>query len=119
MATKRVFEIAKEQGLSSREVVTRLKEAGLDVSAAASTVDEAEALKVLANGSGPAVEEKPPRPTRRRAPAKKAKAEPKVEEETTTAPVEEPKAAEPEKEAPAPKPARGKGPKIVEAPPEP
>src|SRR4051795_10354987 len=75
MATKRVFEIAKEQGLSSREVVTRLKEAGLDVSAAASTVDEAEALKVLANGSGPAVEEKP-RPVRRRA-APKPKAEPK------------------------------------------
>ncbi len=58
MADKRVFEIAKQQGLSTREVVTRLKEAGLDVSAAASTVDEAAALKVLSNGGAPAADPK-------------------------------------------------------------
>src|SRR4051812_747121 len=107
MATKRVFEIAKQQGLSTREVVNRpkkagpppggggnrLKEAGLDVSAAASTVDEAEAMKVLGNGAAPVVEEKP-RPTRRR--ATKAKAEPKEEApkaevvEETEAPAAEP-----------------------------
>src|SRR5213083_195042 len=94
MATKRVFEIAKEQGLSSREVVTRLKEAGLDVSAAASTVDEAEALKVLANGAGPVVEEKP-RPTRRRATKKAEPKEeaPKAKEPAAEKPVAKPKAA--------------------------
>src|SRR3954452_13286652 len=117
MATKRVFEIAKEQGLSSREVVTRLKEAGLDVSAAASTVDEAEALKVLANGSGPAVEEKPPRSTRRRAPKPKDEPKPKAEEPPPPPVVEEPAAPEPEPEVT--KPARGKGPKVVEPTPEP
>src|SRR5436190_13174270 len=113
MATKRVFEIAKDQGLSSREVVNRLKEAGLDVSAAASTVDEAEALKALANGSGPVVEEKPKRSTRRRAPAK-PKVEPKAEEPAPPPVVEEPEPAAPEPEVA--KPARGKGPKVVEAP---
>src|SRR3954470_23982435 len=102
MATKRVFEIAKEQGLSSREVVPRLKEAGLDVSAAASTVDEAEALKVLANGSGPAVagEAKPaprPRPRARAPPA----GDPKAEAPAAEKPVE----AAPKAEAPAEKPA--------------
>src|SRR4051794_39817569 len=114
MATKRVFEIAKEQGLSSREVVARLKEAGLDVSAAASTVDEAEALKVLANGSGPAVEEKPPRSTRRRAAKPKAEAKPTAEEAAPAPIVDEPEPPAPEPEVA--KPARGKGPKIVEPP---
>src|SRR3954451_14493255 len=118
MATKRVFEIAKEQGLSSREVVTRLKEAGLDVSAGASTVGEAEALKVLANGSGPAVEEKPPRSTRRRAPKPKAEIKPKAEEPAPPPVVEEPVAA-PEPEPEVTKPARAKAPKVVEPTPEP
>ena len=39
MAEKRVFEIAKQHGLSSKQVVERLKEAGLDASNAASVVD--------------------------------------------------------------------------------
>src|SRR3954468_20787514 len=99
MADKRVFEIAKDQGLSSREVVNRLKEAGLDVSAAASTVDEAEALKVLGNGAAPVVEEKP-RPTRRR--ATKAKAEPKEEAPKAEVVEKEEAPAEPEP-TPAPK----------------
>jgi translation initiation factor IF-2 len=48
MSKKRVYEIAKEQGLSSKELLDRLIAAGLDVKAAASTVDEAMALKALA-----------------------------------------------------------------------
>ena len=48
MSKKRVYEIAKEQGLSSKELLDRLTAAGLDVKAAASTVDEAMALKALA-----------------------------------------------------------------------
>ena len=55
MTKKRVHEIAKEQGMSSADVLTKLRAAGIDVTAAASTVDEAEALRALAgNGAAPA-----------------------------------------------------------------
>src|SRR3954453_4387383 len=72
MTKKRVHEIAKEQGMSSADVLTKLRDAGFDVTAAASTVDEAEALRPLGgNGAAPA---KPaaarpaPPPTRAAAP---------------------------------------------------
>src|SRR3954447_22333002 len=55
MTKKRVHEIAKEQGMSSADVLTKLRAAGFDVTAAASTVDEAEALRALVgNGAAPA-----------------------------------------------------------------
>ena len=55
MTKKRVHEIAKEQGMSSADVLTKLRAAGIDVTAAASTVDEAEALRALGgNGAAPA-----------------------------------------------------------------
>src|SRR5437868_1393677 len=44
MAKKRVHEIAKEQGLTSKEVLAKLKAAGIQAKAAASSVDEADAL---------------------------------------------------------------------------
>jgi translation initiation factor IF-2 len=47
MSKKRVHEIAKEHGLSSKELLEKLKAAGVDAKAAASSVDEAVALKVL------------------------------------------------------------------------
>ena len=63
MAKKRVYEIAKEKGVSSKELLTALQAAGVDVKAAASTVDEAEAVKVLsgsaAAGSAPSVTSSP------------------------------------------------------------
>lgn len=40
MAKKRVHEIAKERGISSKEVIAKLQAAGLDVKVAASSVDE-------------------------------------------------------------------------------
>jgi translation initiation factor IF-2 len=49
---KRVHEIAKERGLSTKDVLDRLQAAGLDVRAPASTVDEAAALRALGNGGG-------------------------------------------------------------------
>jgi N utilization substance protein A len=53
MSKKRVHEIAKERGMSSKDVLTKLQAAGLDVSAPASTVDEAAAAKALSgNGAG-------------------------------------------------------------------
>ncbi len=54
MAKKRVHEIAKARGISSKEVLAALKAAGIEAKAAASSVDEAEALKALDGGSAPA-----------------------------------------------------------------
>jgi translation initiation factor IF-2 len=42
MAKKRVHEIAKEKGIPSKEVIAKLQAAGLNVKAAASSVDEAD-----------------------------------------------------------------------------
>jgi translation initiation factor IF-2 len=47
---KRVHEIAKERGLDAKDVLARLKAAGVDVKAASSAVDEDVAKRVLANG---------------------------------------------------------------------
>jgi translation initiation factor IF-2 len=54
MAKKRVHEIAKEQGLTSKEVLAKLHAAGIEAKAAASSVEEAEALAALGNGAAPA-----------------------------------------------------------------
>jgi translation initiation factor IF-2 len=51
MSRKRVYEIAKEQGLSSKELLERLRAAGVEAKAAASSVEEATALTVLGDGS--------------------------------------------------------------------
>ncbi len=52
MSKKRVHEIAKEQGLSSKELLEKLKAAGVEAKAAASSIEEAVALKALgANGA--------------------------------------------------------------------
>jgi translation initiation factor IF-2 len=68
VAKKRVHEIAKAQGLSSKELLAALKKAGIEAKAAASSVEEADALKALGNGGGAATATKP-----------KAKAAPKAE----------------------------------------
>ncbi len=54
MAKKRVHEIAKERGIPSKEVLAKLQAAGLDVKAAASSVEEAEVARVFGNGAGAA-----------------------------------------------------------------
>jgi len=51
---KRVHEIAKEHGLPAKELIQKLKAAGIEVKAASSSVDEATALRVLGNGGAPA-----------------------------------------------------------------
>ena len=51
MAKKRVHEIAKERGISSKEVISVLQAAGLDVKAAASSVDENDIRMAFSNGS--------------------------------------------------------------------
>ena len=79
MAKKRVHEIAKAQGVSSKELLDALKAAGVEAKAAASSVEEADAVKAIsaAKGNGGAEAKQAP-----------AKAAPKVE-----APAASPKAA--------------------------
>jgi len=50
MAKKRVHEIAKERGISSKEVLSVLQAAGLEVKAAASSVDEDDIRRAFSNG---------------------------------------------------------------------
>jgi translation initiation factor IF-2 len=89
VAKKRVHEIAKAQGVSSKELLAALKAAGIEAKAAASSVEEADALRAIgANGGGGTATQAPPKPQ-----AAPAKAAPKAE--TAAAP----KAAAP----PAPK----------------
>ena len=63
MAKKRVHEIAKAQGLSSKELLAALKSAGIEAKAAASSVEEGDALKALSaakgDGGGTATATKP------------------------------------------------------------
>jgi translation initiation factor IF-2 len=51
MSKKRVHEIAKEQGISSKELLEKLEAAGVAAKAAASSVEEADALRAL-GGNG-------------------------------------------------------------------
>jgi len=64
VAKKRVHEIAKAHGISSKEVLKALQAAGIDAKAAASNVDEADAARALggANGGGGAAAQAPPQP---------------------------------------------------------
>jgi translation initiation factor IF-2 len=67
LAKKRVHEIAKAQGLSSKDLLAALKAAGIEAKAAASSVEESDALKALktakgaADGASAATKEAPPK----------------------------------------------------------
>ena len=93
MSKKRLYEIAKELGKESKEVVARAKELGLDVKSHSSSVEEAVAAKIAASFkpvAAPKVEAKPAAP--------KASAEKKAEKFEPAKPAvakEEAKAAEP------------------------
>ncbi|HEX8690476.1 MAG TPA: translation initiation factor IF-2 [Solirubrobacterales bacterium] len=52
MAKKRVHEIAKAKGVSSKELLAALKAAGIEAKAAASSVEESDALKALSAANG-------------------------------------------------------------------
>ena len=78
MAKKRVHEIAKAQGLSSKELLAALKAAGVEAKAAASSVEESDALQAISaakGDGGTAVAEKAPAKA-----ASKAAAKPKATE---------------------------------------
>ena len=63
MAKKRVHEIAKAQGLTSKELLAALKKAGVEAKAAQSNVEESDALAALkaagGGGAATATKEKP------------------------------------------------------------
>ena len=147
MAKKRVHEIAKERGITSKEALAELKKAGLEVKTASSSVEESDAAKAFANGAGATATKAPAKPkaaAKPKADAKpkpdakpktdgklKAEAKPAAEAESKPAAEAEAKPAKPE---PAPRPAitrpstpegevkragpEGRGPRILqEAPP--
>jgi translation initiation factor IF-2 len=64
VAKKRVHEIAKANGISSKEVLKALNAAGIEAKVAASSVDEAAAQAAIAasNGGGGAATQAPPKP---------------------------------------------------------
>ena len=51
MAKKRVYELAKDRGLSSKDLLAKLQKAGIDVKAASSSVDEADVAKLFSGNS--------------------------------------------------------------------
>jgi translation initiation factor IF-2 len=77
MAKKRVHEIAKERGISSKEVLAALQAAGFDVKAAASSVDEQDIARAFPNGAdgASAAEEAPAADAATPKPAPAAKAQ--------------------------------------------
>ncbi|WP_172922069.1 MULTISPECIES: translation initiation factor IF-2 [unclassified Streptococcus] len=97
MSKKRLYEIAKELGKESKEVVARAKELGLDVKSHSSSVEEAVAAKIAASfkpAAAPKVEAKPAAP--------KASAEKKAEKSEPAKPAvakEEAKPAAPKASA--------------------
>ena len=93
MSKKRLYEIAKELGKESKEVVARAKELGLDVKSHSSSVEEAVAAKIAASFKPAAAQKAEAKPA-----APKASAEKKAEKSEPAKPAvakEEAKPAEP------------------------
>ncbi len=87
MSKKRVHEIAKEQGLSSKELLEKLQAAGVEAKAAASSVDEAAALKALGLSTDRPPATARPRSAGRREPtARRATPAPVASRHAATAP---------------------------------
>ncbi|HET0888142.1 TPA: translation initiation factor IF-2 [Streptococcus pneumoniae] len=106
MSKKRLYEIAKELGKESKEVVARAKELGLDVKSHSSSVEEAVAAKIAASfkpAADPKVEAKPAAPkvsaekkTEKSEPAKPAVAKEEAKPAEPVAPKTEKVAAKPQ-----------------------
>ncbi|MDG7579594.1 translation initiation factor IF-2 [Streptococcus pneumoniae] len=106
MSKKRLYEIAKELGKESKEVVARAKELGLDVKSHSSSVEEAVAAKIAASfkpAAAPKVEAKPAAPkvsaekkAEKSEPAKPAVAKEEAKPAESVAPKTEKVAAKPQ-----------------------
>lgn len=91
MSKKRLYEIAKELGKESKEVVARAKELGLDVKSHSSSVEEAVAAKIAASfkpAAAPKEEAKPavPKASAEKKAEKSEPAKPAVAKEEAKAP---------------------------------
>ena len=96
MAKRRIYEIAKEEGLPSSLVLQRLQRAGIEVRTASSTIETEWAMHVLY----PAKHPKPDKPAEPTPPKKRAKKEEPEEEpkpERTKPPPRRPRGTEPKK----------------------
>ena len=98
---KRVHQIAKERGLSSKDVLTRLQAAGIEVKAASSNVDVEVATKVLSDGGDAAPKAAPAKP---QATATDERPAPAKREAPATPQPPAVEAPAPQAEAPAPGP---------------
>ena len=106
MSKKRLYEIAKELGKESKEVVARAKELGLDVKSHSSSVEEAVAAKIAASfkpAAAPKEEAKPAAPktsadkkAEKSEPAKSAVAKEEAKPAEPVAPKAEKVAAKPQ-----------------------
>ena len=108
MAKKRVHEIAKAEGVTSKQLLAALKAAGIEAKAAASNVEEADAKRALAaaNGGDAAA---PVEAAPKEKPAQQAAAPPAAEKAPPEPAAKAPAAAKPAAEAaPAAKQGGGK-----------
>jgi len=103
VAKKRVHEIAKAQGVSSKELLAALKAAGIEAKVAASSVEEADAVKAIAGAKGngakaaaaPAPKAAPAQPaSKKEAPAAAPKAVPAAKASASNKPVRPPAGAQ-------------------------
>ena len=109
MSKKRVHEIAKEHGLTSKELLEKLAAAGVQAKAAASSVEESAALQALgldggaANGSANGAGAKPAKPAAKAPaqPAAEAPAKPKPAPDAPAPAAKAPAAAAPPAAQPA------------------
>ncbi len=93
---KRVHEIAKERGLQPKEVLTRLRAAGVDVKASSSSVDVDIAKRILGNGDrAPSAAPKAEPPTAAQAAAAAA-----AQAAKAAAPVADPRRGDPRRADP-------------------
>jgi translation initiation factor IF-2 len=102
VAKKRVHEIAKAQGVSSKELLAALKAAGVEAKAAASSVEEADALKAIAAAKGNGGAEATKAPAKEAAASKPAAAA-TAKAEAPAAPAAKKPATEPGGKPAAPK----------------
>ena len=108
MAKKRVHEIAKAQGLSSKALLAVLKGAGVEAKAAASSVEEADALRAIEaskSGGGGATATKAKSAAAKKAPPEKSASAAKSDGK----PAAKPPATSKGPVRPASKPASGSG----------
>jgi translation initiation factor IF-2 len=102
MSRKRIHEIAKEQGLSSKELLAKLRAAGVEAKTASSSVDEQSALSALSDGSGSGGQARSATATATAAPAAPPSAPPTQPEPQPAKAQAAPNGATPPVPAPAP-----------------